>query len=134
MTTSELFMKLSPHRYHDMPVLVMAPSDGNPDFCTTVWAGVDVRVETMLLPRDVERLYDGVPFHGWTLGTMGLDEDKYYEDEQEAAGDILDFLWDSECGTDLDRDSGEWSRAYEPIAEMICDELPWREVLVIDAS
>ncbi len=133
MTSDELYLELSPHRYHDMPV-IMATSDDDPDFGTTYWPNVSVRVERMLVPADVEEEYGDVLFHGWTLDTMGLRDDKYYTDEFEAADDICDYLSDSDCGADIDRGNGAWQRVYGPIAEMICAELPWKEVLVIDAG
>ncbi len=77
--------------------------------------GIEARVEWLLEPRKLEK----------ELGTtFGLNYDKVYSDFDDAREDIADWLYD--C-SDEPWEDGD----YDRIAEMIANDLPWVETIVI---
>lgn len=83
--------------------------------------------------------YWGMEFNGHSFDTFNLDDSEgmLISDPEHVQGCIIDWLWDAGCGEDLRGKDGmtytrEWRDVYYDVAKMMCDELPWRDVVVVD--
>ncbi len=99
-----------------LPIVLLTEAVGNwDDYQYYYHEGIEAKVEWLL---DVSKLEKQVGM------TFGLNPEKIYSDYDYAAEDIADWLYDNSDDTWED---GEYSR----IAEMIADDLPWEETIVI---
>lgn len=45
----------------------------------------------------------------------------------------MESLWDNDHGKPMEQtDDNEWVKVYEPIANMMAEDMPWHEYIVID--
>ena len=111
----------------DLPIKVLAPSTPS-DYETYYFDAYCAEVCDLLFPNEVAELYGD---------SYGLDCERYYDDVDEVADEIEDWLWDSECGKALhgfgaNSLSDLWIEVYRPIARMMAEDMPWHEYIVID--
>lgn len=118
----ELVMAIMEHP--GLPMLCLAPSTPS-DFDTYYHDVTGARVCKMLFPDEVAELYGDF---------FGLDCDRYYDDVDEVSERIEDYwLWDGDHGNPMaSNDDGEWHKVYRPIADMMAEDMPWHECIVID--
>ena len=110
-----------------LPVKILAPS--TPCDNDTYWhnaTGVSVR--KLLSGAEVNRLYGS---------TYGLGLERVYDDVDEVAEEIEDWLWEStDAGAIALRpeafDCNEWVKVYRPVADMMAEDMPWHDYIVID--
>lgn len=109
----------------DLPMMCLAPSTPS-DYDSYYHNVCGASVQRLLFPHEVMKLYDGHTFY--------LDEGRTYDDLDEVADEISDWLWDNECGKALHRfEAAElWGDVYGPIARMMAEDMPWHEYIVID--
>ena len=110
-----------------VPIKILAPSTPS-DYDTYYHDPEGARLCKLLSGGEVERLYGDA---------YGLDPMRIYDDLDEVAEEIEDWLWDStDAGCRANRpeafDHHEWVNAYRPIAHMMAEDMPWREHIVID--
>lgn len=100
-----------------LPIVLLTEAVGNwDDYQYYYHEGIEAKVEWLL---NADRLHD-------RLGTaFGLRLEKIYSDEDKAAEDISEALYDN--GRLPWDDASECDR----IARMIVDDLPWEETVVI---
>ena len=110
--------------YPNLPVMVLAPSTPS-DYSTYYHDVCGASVQKILFPNEVAELYGDF---------YGLDYDRYYDDVDDVSERIEDYwLWDNDHGRPmLQHDDGEWHRVYRPIADMMAEDMPWHEYIVID--
>jgi len=82
----------------------------------------------LLSGAEVNRLYGS---------TYGLSFERVYDDVDEVAEEIEDWLWEStDAGTIALRpeafDYNEWVKVYRPVADMMAEDMPWHDYIVID--
>ena len=113
--------------YPNLPVMVLAPSTPS-DYSTYYHDVYGASVQRILVPLEVEKLYGD---------TYGIETERYFNDVDEVAEEIEDWLWDS---TDAGArnswqeayDMHAWVETYRPIARMMAEDMPWHEYIVID--
>lgn len=117
----------------DLPIKVLVPSTPS-DYDTYYYDAYGASVRKLLFPKEVNALYGDF---------FGLDCDRYYDDVDELA-EIIEsyYLWDGEHGVyshgprELGRymypELGRWEDVYQPIADMMAEDMPWHEYIVID--
>lgn len=113
--------------YPNLPVMVLAPSTPS-DYSTYYHDVYGASVQRILFPLEVEKLYGD---------TYGIETERYFNDVDEVAEEIEDWLWDStDIGTKENRpeayDMHAWVETYRPIARMMAEDMPWHEYIVID--
>ena len=114
----------------DLPMMCLAPSTPS-DFDSYYHDVCGASVQRMLFPLEVERLYGD---------TFGLDMDRTYNDVGDVAEQIESYyLWDGEHGMTsghmfmyADENGTTWDDVYVPIADMMAEDMPWHEYIVID--
>ena len=128
----------------DLPIMCLAPSTPC-DYDTYYHDVCGASIERMLFPNEVNRMYSfpckGLP-NGLVFSYFGLNPERYYDDIDEVAEEIEDWLWDSECGQFWDKEhqnlkchdwvTDGWIQTYRPIARMMAEDMPWHEYIVID--
>ena len=127
----------------DMPLMANCPA--LPSDYDHYWLDVcGASIETILKPGDVERQYGDC---------LGLNDEKYYWDEDDAVEDVTECLF--ECWFDLALRHGmpyeyrdipddaltEFCGAElsigdlsEDVARAIVDDMPWQDCIVIDCG
>ena len=113
----------------DLPMMCLAclapstPSDYDSYYHDVCGASV----QRMLFPLEVEKLYGD---------TYGVETERYFDDVDEVAEEIEDWLWDNKAGTKGSKkvpcDTESWIKTYRPIARMMAEDMPWHEYIVID--
>lgn len=100
-----------------LPITLLTPgvSDWG-DYVYYYHEGIEAKVEQLVYPRKLEEKYDT---------TFGLNYDRVYDDPDDAREDIADWLYD--CSDEPWENDDD----YDRIAEMITDDLPWEETVVI---
>lgn len=112
----------------DLPMLCLAPSTPS-DYDSWYHDVCGAEVKRMLFPNEVAELYGDF---------YGLDCDRYYDDPDEVSERIEDYwLWGNDHGSALhgfgaNSLSDLWIQVYRPIAEMMVEDMPWHEYIVID--
>jgi hypothetical protein len=108
----------------DLPMLCLAPSTPS-DYSTYYHDVMGAEVEQMLFPNEVAELYGDF---------YGLDCDRYYDDVDDVSERIEDYwLWDNDHGRPMEcLDDDDWHKVYGPIADMMAEDMPWHEYIVID--
>lgn len=107
-----------------MPIMCLAPSTPS-DYDSYYHDVTGAEVKRMLFPNEVAELYGDF---------YGLDCDRYYDDVDDVSERIEDYwLWDNDHGKPMEQtDDGEWVRVYQPIADMMAEDMPWNDYIVID--
>ena len=108
----------------DLPIKVLAPSTPS-DYDSWYHDVTGAEVKQMLFPNEVAELYGDF---------YGLDCDRYYDDMDDVSERIEDYwLWDNDHGRPMElyRDN-DWHKVYSPIADMMAEDMPWHECIVID--
>lgn len=111
----------------DLPMICLAPSTPS-DYDSYYHDVCGASVQKMLFPLEVEKLYGD---------TYGIETERYFNDVDEVAEEIEDWLWDS---TDVGArnswqeayDMHAWVETYRPIARMMAEDMPWHDYIVID--
>lgn len=111
----------------DLPMMCLAPSTPS-DYDSYYHDVYGASVQRILFPLEVEKLYGD---------TYGIETERYFNDVDEVAEEIEDWLWDS---TDAGArnswqevyDMHAWVETYRPIARMMAEDMPWHEYIVID--
>ena len=116
----------------DLPMMCLAPSTPS-DYDSYYHDVYGASVQRILFPLEVEKLYGD---------TYGIETERYFNDVDEVAEEIEDWLWDSECGQFWDSEhqnlkcydwvTDGWVQTYRPIARMMAEDMPWHEYIVID--
>lgn len=109
----------------DLPMLCLAPSTPS-DYDSYYHDVYGASVQRMLFPLEVEKLYGD---------TYGIETERYFNDVDEVAEEIEDWLWDSSSygnGDGTISDFTTWVHIYRPIARMMAEDMPWHEYIVID--
>ena len=111
----------------DLPMMCLAPSTPS-DYESYYHDVYGASVQRMLFPLEVEKLYGD---------TYGIETERYFNDVDDVADEIEDWLWDNECGKALhgfgaNSLSDLWIDVYRPIARMMAEDMPWHEYIVID--
>lgn len=108
----------------DLPMICLAPSTPS-DYSSYYHDVYGASVQKMLFPNEVAELYGDF---------YGLDYDRYYDDVDDVSERIEDYwLWDNDHGKPMEQtDDNEWVKVYEPIANMMAEDMPWHEYIVID--
>lgn len=108
----------------ELPIMVLAPSTPS-DYSSYYHDVTGAEVKQMLFPNEVAELYGDF---------YGLDCDRYYDDMDDVSERIEDYwLWDNDHGNPMQQTDGkEWAKVYEPIADMMAEDMPWHEYIVID--
>jgi hypothetical protein len=116
----------------DLPMICLAPSTPS-DYDSYYHDVCGASVQRMLFPLEVEKLYGD---------TYGIETERYFNDVDEVAEEIEDWLWDSKCGQFWDNEhqnlkchdwvTDGWIQTYRPIARMMAEDMPWHEYIVID--
>lgn len=111
----------------DLPMMCLAPSTPS-DYDSYYHDVYGASVQRMLFPLEVEKLYGD---------TYGIETERYFNDVDEVAEEIEDWLWDStDIGTKENRPEAygmhAWVETYRPIARMMAEDMPWHEYIVID--
>ena len=105
-----------------LPLIVLAPSTPS-DYDTYYHEVTGANVVDLLNARTVEREYGE---------TYGLDPERIYNDIDEVAEEVEDFLWDSYRLANEAIDFATWIPIYRPIAKMMAEDMPWKKFVVID--
>ena len=115
-----------------LPMMCLAPSTPS-DYDSYYHDVCGASVQKMLFPLEVEKLYGD---------TYGIETERYFNDVDEVADEIEDWLWDSECGQFWDSEHQKlkcydwvtdgWVQTYRPIARMMAEDMPWHDYIVID--
>lgn len=108
----------------DLPMICLAPSTPS-DFDSWYHDVCGAEVRKMLFPNEVASLYGDF---------FGLNCERYYDDPEDVSEHIEDYwLWDGDHGRPMEQDDDEdWVRVYRPIADMMAEDMPWHEYIVID--
>ena len=109
----------------DLPMMCLAPSTPS-DYDSYYHDVCGASVQRMLFPLEVEKLYGD---------TYGIETERYFDDVDEVAEEIEDWLWDSSSygnGAGTISDFATWIPIYRPIARMMAEDMPWHECIVID--
>lgn len=109
----------------ELPIMVLAPSTPS-DYSSYYHDVYGASVQRMLFPLEVEKLYGD---------TYGIETERYFNDVDEVAEEIEDWLWDSSSygnGVGTISDFATWVPIYRPIARMMAEDMPWHEYVVID--
>lgn len=116
----------------DLPMMCLAPSTPS-DYDSYYHDVYGASVQRILFPLEVEKLYGD---------TYGIETERYFNDVDEVAEEIEDWLWDSECGQFWDSEhqnlkcydwvTDGWVQTYRPIARMMAEDMPWHDYIVID--
>lgn len=123
----------------DLPLMCLAPSTPS-DYDTYYHDIMGASVCRLLFPNEVNKLYSfpskGLP-NGIAFDYFGLNPERYYDDIDEVAEEIEDWLWDStDVGAKEYRpeayDMHAWIEVCRPIARMMAEDMPWHEYIVID--
>lgn len=129
----------------DLPIMCLAPSTPC-DYSTYYHDVCGASIERMLFPNEVNRMYPvpckGLP-NGLAFKYFGLNPERYYDDIDEVAAEIEDWLWDNTDGETKGKwpdayemhavyDMRAWVEVYRPIARMMAEDMPWHEYIVID--
>jgi hypothetical protein len=107
----------------DLPMMVLTPSMPS-DYDSWYHDVTGAEVKRMLFPSEVAELYGDF---------YGLECDRYYDDADDVSERIEDYwLWDNDHGKPMEQtDDGEWVRVYQPIADMMAEDMPWHRYIVI---
>ena len=113
--------------HSDLPMICLAPSTPS-DYDSYYHDVYGASVQRILFPLEVEKLYGD---------TYGIETERYFDDVDEVAEEIEDWLWDStDVGAKEYRpeayDMHAWVEVYRPIAHMMAEDMPWHEYIVID--
>lgn len=110
--------------HSNLPMLCLTPSTPS-DYGSWYHDVTGAEVKRMLFPNEVAELYGDF---------YGLDCDRYYDDVDDVSERIEDcWLWGNDHGKPMEQtDDGEWVRMYRPIADMMAEDMPWHEYIVID--
>lgn len=112
----------------DLPMLCLAPSTPS-DYDSWYHDITGAEVKKMLFPNEVAEMYGDF---------YGLDCDRYYDDVDEVSERIEDYwLWDGGHGMPLQGFGASiipdlWLKVYRPIADMMANDMPWHEYIVLD--
>ena len=107
----------------NLPMICLAPSTPS-EFDSYYHDVFGAKVCKMLFPNEVAELYGDF---------YGLNCDRYYDDPDEVSERIEDYwLWDNDHGKPMEQhDNGEWHRVYQPIADMMAEDMPWHDYIII---